>query len=133
MTTPSYGFAKTLPTTAFADAVTKVTDALAAEGFGILSTIDVSATLKKKLDADVRPYTILGACNPTLANKALAAEPHIGLLLPCNVLVQGAEDGKGSTVSILDPRAMMLMTNNAALNEVAADAEARLKRVMAAL
>lgn len=133
MTAPNYGFAKTLADTPFANAVTKVTDALAAEGFGILSTIDVSATLKKKLDVDVRPYTILGACNPTLANKALAAEPHIGLLLPCNVLVQGAEGGKGSTVSILDPRAMMLMTNNAALNEVAADAEARLKRVMAAL
>lgn len=131
MTAPSYGYAKTLPTTPFADAVAKVTDALAAEGFGILATIDVAATLKKKLDVDVRPYTILGACNPQLANKALAAEPHIGLLLPCNVLVQG--EGDGATVSIMDPQAMMQVTGNPALNEVAADAEARLKRVIAAL
>lgn len=131
MTAPSYGYAKTLPTTPFADAVAKVTDALAAEGFGILATIDVSATLKKKLDVDVRPYTILGACNPQLANKALAAEPHIGLLLPCNVLVQG--EGAGATVSIMDPKAMMQVTGNAALNEIAADADARLTRVIAAL
>lgn len=131
MTAPRYGFAKTLPTTPFADAVTKVTEALAAEGFGILATIDVSATLKKKLDVDLRPYAILGACNPVLANKAIAAEPHIGLLLPCNVLVQG--EGEGATVSIMDPQAMMSVTNNPALNEVAAEAEARLTRVMAAL
>ncbi len=128
---PNYGFAKTLPDTPFADAVTKVTEALAAEGFGILATIDVSATLKKKLDVDLRPYTILGACNPNLANKALAAEPHIGLLLPCNVLVQG--EGAGSTVSIMDPQAMMQVTGNSALHEVADEAEARLRRVMAAL
>ena len=97
----------------------------------ILATIDVSATLKKKLDVDLRPYTILGACNPVLANKAVAAEPHIGLLLPCNVLVQG--EGEGATVSIMDPQAMMSVTDNAALKEVANEAEARLRRVIAAL
>ena len=131
MTTPAYGYATTLKGVPFADAVTKVTEALAAEGFGILATIDVQGTLKKKLDADVRPYTILGACNPKLAHAALQAEPHIGLLLPCNVLVQGAEDG--TTVSILDPKAMMSVTGNAALDAVAAEADARLSRVIAAL
>jgi len=131
MSAPTYGYATTLAGVPFADAVTKVTEALAAEGFGILSTIDVQGTLKKKLDADVRPYTILGACNPRLAHAALQAEPHIGLLLPCNVLVQGAENG--TTVSIMDPKAMMQVTGNAALDEVGADADARLRRVLAAL
>jgi uncharacterized protein (DUF302 family) len=131
MTTPAYGYATTLAGVPFADAVTKVTDALKAEGFGILAEIDVQGTLKKKLDVDVRPYTILGACNPKLAHAALQAEPHIGLLLPCNVLVQGAENG--TTVSIMDPKAMMSVTGNSALNDVGADADARLRRVIAAL
>jgi uncharacterized protein (DUF302 family) len=131
MSTISYGYATTLENVNFTDAVAKVTDALKAEGFGILAEIDVAGTLKKKLDVDVRPYTILGACNPVLAHKAMEAEPHIGLLLPCNVLVQGAENG--TTVSIMDPAAMMAVTNNPKLAEVGADAEARLKRVIAAL
>ena len=131
MTTPRYGYATTLKNVPFADAVAKVTDALKAEGFGILAEIDVQATLKKKLDADVRPYLILGACNPALAHRALQAEPHIGLLLPCNVLVQGADSG--TTISVMDPKAMMAVTGNAALDEIGADADARLKRVMAAL
>jgi uncharacterized protein (DUF302 family) len=131
MTTISYGYETTLENVSFPDAVAKVTDALKAEGFGILAEIDVAGTLKKKLDVDVRPYTILGACNPVLAHKAMEAEPHIGLLLPCNVLVQGAENG--TTVSIMDPAAMMAVTNNPKLAEVGADAEARLKRVIAAL
>jgi uncharacterized protein (DUF302 family) len=131
MSTISYGYATTLENVNFTDAVAKVTDALKAEGFGILAEIDVAGTLKKKLDVDVRPYTILGACNPVLAHKAMQAEPHIGLLLPCNVLVQGAENG--TTVSIMDPAAMMAVTNNPKLAEVGADAEARRKRVIAAL
>jgi uncharacterized protein (DUF302 family) len=131
MSTISYGYETTLVNVSFPDAVAKVTDALKAEGFGILAEIDVAGTLKKKLDVDVRPYTILGACNPVLAHKAMEAEPHIGLLLPCNVLVQGAENG--TTVSIMDPAAMMAVTNNPKLAEVGADAEARLKRVIAAL
>jgi len=131
MPTISYGYETTLANVSFPDAIAKVTDALKAEGFGILAEIDVAGTLKKKLDVDVRPYTILGACNPVLAHKAMEAEPHIGLLLPCNVLVQGAENG--TTVSIMDPAAMMAVTNNPKLAEVGADAEARLKRVIAAL
>jgi len=131
MSTISYGYETTLENVNFTDAIAKVTDALKAEGFGILAEIDVAGTLKKKLDVDVRPYTILGACNPVLAHKAMQAEPHIGLLLPCNVLVQGAENG--TTVSIMDPAAMMAVTNNPKLAEVGADAEARLKRVIAAL
>jgi uncharacterized protein (DUF302 family) len=127
----SYGFERTLPGVSFADAVTRVTEALKAEGFGVLSEIDVSATLKKKLDVDFRPYVILGACNPTLAHKALQAEPQIGLLLPCNVVVQEADGG--STVSIADPKAMFRMVETPGLGVVADDAEARLRRVIAAV
>lgn len=127
----TYGFERTLPGVKFAEAVTRVTDALKAEGFGVLSEIDVSATLKKKLDVDFRPYVILGACNPTLAHQALQAEPQIGLLLPCNVVVQGADGG--STVSIADPKAMFRMVETPGLGAVADDAEARLRRVIAAV
>lgn len=131
MSSLPYGYETTLVNVPFADAVPKVTEALKAEGFGVLAEIDVAGTLKKKLDVDVRPYLILGACNPVLANQALQAEPHIGLLLPCNVLVQGAPNG--TTVSIMDPKAMMTVTGNPALDGVAAEADARLKRVIAAL
>jgi uncharacterized protein (DUF302 family) len=123
----SYGFVRHLPGVAFADAVARTTEALKSEGFGVLTEIDISATLKKKLDVDFRPYVIIGACNPVLAHKALSAEPHIGLLLPCNVVVQ--QDEGGATVSIADPRAMFMMVTNDSLGDVAADAEARLKRV----
>jgi uncharacterized protein (DUF302 family) len=126
-----YGFERTLPGVPFAEAVIRVTEALKAEGFGVLSEIDVSATLKKKLDVDFRPYVILGACNPTLAHKALQAEPQIGLLLPCNVVVQAADGG--STVSIADPKAMFRMVATPGLGAVADDAEARLRRVIAAI
>jgi uncharacterized protein (DUF302 family) len=131
MTALRYGYETTMVDVPFTDAVVKVTDALKAEGFGVLAEIDVAGTLKKKLDVDVRPYTILGACNPKLAHAAMEAEPHIGLLLPCNVLVQGAPNG--TTVSIMDPKAMMSVTNNAALDGVAAEADERLKRVIASL
>lgn len=127
----TYGFERTLPGVPFAEAVTRVTEALKAEGFGVLSEIDVSATLKKKIDVDFRPYVILGACNPTLAHQALQAEPQIGLLLPCNVVVQ--ESDGASTVSIADPKAMFRMVESPGLGAVADDAEARLRRVIAAV
>ncbi len=127
----AYGFERTLPGVSFADAVTRTTEALKAEGFGVLSEIDIAGALKKKLDVDFRPYLILGACNPVLAHKALQAEPQIGLMLPCNVVVQAAEGG--TTVSIADPKAMFTIVENPTLVEVANDADARLRRVIAAI
>lgn len=128
MSSVSYGFVRHLPGVAFADAVARTTEALKTEGFGVLSEIDVSATLKKKIDVDFRPYVILGACNPQLAHQALSAEPQIGLLLPCNVVVQA--EGDGSTVSIADPKAMFTMVSNPGMGDVAGEAEARLRRVI---
>jgi uncharacterized protein (DUF302 family) len=127
----AYGFERTLPGVSFADAVARTTEALKAEGFGVLSEIDIAGALKKKLDVDFRPYLILGACNPVLAHKALQAEPQIGLMLPCNVVVQAAEGG--TTVSIADPKAMFTVVENPTLVEVANDADARLRRVIAAI
>jgi uncharacterized protein (DUF302 family) len=106
-------------------------EALGAEGFGVLTEIDVRTTLKKKLDVDFRNYVILGACNPPLAHQALVAEPDIGLLLPCNVVVY--EDDGDSVVLILDPLSMLNVVENPALEPVAEEAGARLKRVAAAL
>jgi uncharacterized protein (DUF302 family) len=112
-------------------ALEKVTTALKTEGFGVLTEIDVRATLKKKIDADFRPYAILGACNPPLAHKALQTEPIIGLMLPCNVTVEATDDG--SLVNLINPKVMMLsnplLKDNQALEEVATDAYQRLKRV----
>jgi uncharacterized protein (DUF302 family) len=117
-------------------ALEKVAAALKAEGFGILTRIDVHATLKEKLGAEFRPYAILGACNPPLAHRALSHRPEVGLLLPCNVTVEADPGGPGSIARIADPR-MMLATGDFAgdpvLAEVAADARARLQRVAAAL
>ena len=127
-----YGFETTLSGVSHADAIARVTEALKQEGFGILTEIDVSATLKKKLDADFRPYTILGACNPPLAKQALEAEPQIGLLLPCNVVVQQGE-GDSVIVSIADPKAMFTLVDNDGVAPVAAEADTRLRRVIAAL
>ena len=112
-------------------AIDKVAAALKDEGFGILTEIDVKATLKKKLDADFRKYVILGACNPPLAHRALSAELEIGLLLPCNVIVY-EEDG-GSVVSIVDPISMLGVVESPELEPVASEALARLERVVKAL
>ena len=127
-----YGFERHLPRASVDEALEKVTAALKQEGFGILTQIDVKDTLKKKLDVDFRRYMILGACNPQLAHKALGADAQIGLLLPCNVVVQEAPDG-GVTVSIADPRAMFSLVNNPQLEPVVEEADRRLRRVVTSL
>ena len=128
----TYGFERTRSGLDVEEAERRVTDALKAEGFGVLTRIDVKDTLEKKLGVRLRPYVILGACNPPLARQALEAEPHIGLLLPCNVVVQQVEGGE-VVVSIADPRAMFTLVANPAVGPVAAEADVRLRRVLAAL
>jgi uncharacterized protein (DUF302 family) len=115
----------------YEQAVERVIEALKQEGFGVLTEIDVQATLKKKLDVDFRKYVILGACNPPLAHRALTTEQDIGLLLPCNVIVY--EEGGGSVVGILDPISMMSVTENPDLDPVAEEAKERLQRVAGSL
>lgn len=124
----TYYFSKTLDLS-FEQAIVRVTEELQKEGFGVLTEIDVQATFKKKLDVDFRKYRILGACNPPFAHKALQAEPHIGLMLPCNVVVQEAETG-GSIVSAIDPLMSMQAVENEALNEIAGQVKAKLQRVI---
>lgn len=119
-------------TTDFDTALARVTEALKAEGFGVLTEIDIQATLKKKLDVDFRPYKILGACNPPLAYRALSTMPEIGLFLPCNVTVAQSEQGQVE-VSLVDPMAMMAAAANPALEPIAASAREKLARVAAAL
>lgn len=116
----------------FDAALTQVTAALKAEGFGVLTEIDVKDTLKKKLDVDFRPYKILGACNPPLAYRALSTVPEAGLLLPCNVTVSYVADDV-TEVAIVDPLAMLGIVNHPDLEPVAEEARARLDRVAAAL
>lgn len=122
-----YGFSITMKGP-MDEIVQKVTDALKTEGFGVLTEIDVQATLKNKIDVDRKPYKILGACNPQLANQTINAEPDIGLLLPCNVVVREEDDGS-MTVAFMDPMAVMDLVNNEKVHEVAKDVKARLERV----
>ncbi|WP_367180034.1 DUF302 domain-containing protein [uncultured Phycicoccus sp.] len=118
--------------TPFDRAVEDVRSALGDQGFGVLTEIDLAGTLKEKIDADIAPQVILGACRPPLAHAAVQAEPSIGLLLPCNVVVRSLEDGR-TAVEAMDPRVMVTVTGNEALGEVAADAHARLDAALAAL
>ena len=126
-----YYFSKTIPGS-FEDAIIKVTEALKAEGFGILTEIDIKATLKKKLDVDFYSYKILGACNPTFAYKALQAEDKIGVMLPCNVIVQEKTFGQVE-VSAVDPSASMQSIENEELKEIASEVGARLQNVIGRL
>jgi uncharacterized protein (DUF302 family) len=125
------GFKLTIPGT-FAEVETRVREALQAEGFGILTEIDVQTTLKKKLDVDFRPYKILGACNPPLAHRALSTVPDAGLLLPCNVTVAQGE-GEMIEVAIIDPDVMLNVGDMPQLQPVADEARQRLQRVAEAL
>ncbi len=126
-----YGFGKPLDLK-FDAAVERVTQELQKEGFGVLTEIDVAATMKKKLGQDMRPYRILGACNPPIAHRALSAEPSIGLLLPCNVVVREDETGK-VLVEFMDPNAVLELVNKAEISRLAAEVRTRLERVMRAL
>lgn len=129
--TQEYAFKTTLDVP-YETAIEKATAALKDEGFGVLTEIDVKATLKKKLDVDFRRYIILGACNPNLAYQALQVETELGLLLPCNVIVYETDEGR-SMVSIVDPLTMLGVVDSQQLNPIADEAKTRLQRVLAAL
>jgi len=130
VTLSELGFQSTLKLS-YESALEKVTAALKAEGFGVLTSIDVQETMKKKLDVDFRKYTILGACNPPLAFRALTARPDVGLLLPCNVIVY--EEGDDIVINIVDPLSMLGLIEDPALEKVAQEARERLARVSEAL
>jgi uncharacterized protein (DUF302 family) len=127
----NYYFSKTIEVS-FDTAVEKTTQALKNEGFGILTEIDIKTTLKKKLDVNFKKYTILGACNPPYAHKALQAEDKIGTMLPCNVIVQEVADGK-SEVAAVNPLASMQAVENTALEEIATEIAEKLKSVIESL
>lgn len=125
-----YVFGKTVGL-GFDEAIKRVTEELAKEGFGVLTEIDVKATLKKKLDIDVAPYRILGACNPQFAHKAMQLEPQIGALLPCNVVVR--EEGGKTRVDIMDPRAVLQLVERPEIEGIATEVRKRLERVLASV
>src|SRR5690606_25002641 len=127
--TTRYGIGTTVEMD-YAQAVERTKEELAREGFGVLSEIDIAATLKKKLDADFRPYVILGACNPPLAHRALSAERDLGLLLPCNVVVYASDEPGRSVVAAMDPEAALELTGNPEVREVAREVKERLQRVL---
>ena len=126
-----YGFGKEV-LYSFDDAIKKVTEELQKEGFGVLTNIDVSATLKKKLNKDLPPYQILGACNPQFAHHALEKEPSIGLLLPCNVVVRQDDIGKVH-IEFMDPKSVLELVGNPEINLVAGEVRQKLERVLSAL
>ncbi len=126
-----FGFGKAVDL-GFEEAVETVTEELSKEGFGVLTEIDVQATLKNKLGEDMRPYKILGACNPPLAHQAVTAVPEIGLLLPCNVLVRETDDGT-VRVSFMDPGSVLGLVDNPEVEPLAGQVKEKLERVLAAL
>ena len=128
--TDSIGFGRTV-SQPYDQAIERVTDELRKEGFGVLTQIDIAATLKTKLGVEFPAYCILGACNPQLAHRALNIEPQVGLLLPCNVVVR--EDQGGVRVEFMDPAAVLALTDTAGVREIATEARERLQRVCAAL
>ena len=130
--TTRYGISTTVPLS-FDQALVRTRKALAKEGFGVLTEIDVTATLRKKLDVDFRPYIILGACNPPLAHRALQAELDIGLLLPCNVVVYATDDPARTVVAALDPVEALSLSGNEAVQPIAEDVRGRMRRVVASV
>lgn len=130
--TTHYGLRTTLALP-YEAALRRTREELAKEGFGVLTEIDVAATLQQKLSVDFRPYTILGACNPPLAHQALTAELDVGLLLPCNVVVYAADEPGKSVVAVLDPVEALALTANERVRPIAAEARARLERVLTGL
>jgi uncharacterized protein (DUF302 family) len=130
--TTRYGIATTVALP-YERAVTRVREELAKEGFGVLTEIDVAATLKKKLDVTFPPYVILGACNPPLAHRALTAEKDLGLLLPCNVVVYAGDRPGETIVAAMDPVAALELTGNPAVRPIAEEVRGRLERVLAAV
>ena len=127
----NYGFSKVV-SLSYDEAIAKVTEELKKEGFGVLTEIDVKETLKKKLDVDFKPYKILGTCNPPFAFKSLQAEEHIGLMLPCNVIVYVNDEGK-TIVAAIDPIASMQAVKNDKLGDVAETIQGKLKNVINSL
>jgi uncharacterized protein (DUF302 family) len=125
----NYGFGKQVDLP-YEQAVERTREALATEGFGVLTEIDVRATLKKKLDVDFRPYVILGACNPPLAHKALSSEIDIGLLLPCNVVVYAGDQEGTSVVQAMDPEAALALSGNAGITPLAREVKEKMQRVL---